>query len=100
MNAFSGEPILSVTPADLAPLSRWVAFQTENWKGKPTKVPYDPVRLGKARANDPRTWGTRARAEVLAGKLLKPYGVEAVGIELGDMGDGRISDLGAPLSLQ
>ena len=47
MNAFSGEPILSVTPADLAPLSRWVAWQTENRKGKPTKVPYDPVRLGK-----------------------------------------------------
>lgn len=34
--------------------------------------------------------GDREQAETLADKLLKPYGVGGIGIELGDMGDGRI----------
>ena len=44
-------------------MHRWVAWQTEDRPdGKPTKVPYSPVNSGKARANDPRTWGRLAEA--------------------------------------
>lgn len=62
-----------------------MAWQTEDRNGKPTKVPYDPVKLGKAKANDPNTWGTRAQAEATAGKLRMPYGSGGVGVELGGL---------------
>jgi len=41
---------------------RWVAWRTELRGGKPTKVPYAPLG-GRAKADDPSTWGTRAEAE-------------------------------------
>jgi putative DNA primase/helicase len=64
----------------------WVAWQTEDRKdGKPTKVPYSP-RRGKAEANNPKTWGTRAAAESRAARLPKPYGLGGIGLELTELG--------------
>ena len=79
-----------VTLNDLAALPRWVCWQSEDRsKGGPTKVPYDPNRRGKAMADKPATWGTRAAAEERFGTLPRPYGDGGVGFELGDLGDGR-----------
>lgn len=79
----------SVTLATLAPVPRWVAWQTEDrGDGKPpTKVPYAPDGR-KARANAPRTWGTRDQAEVQHRRLPKPYQAGGVGLELGGLGNG------------
>lgn len=76
--------------ADLLPLSRWVAWQTEmRQPGKPpTKVPYAPNGR-KAMADKPATWGTYADAEARAALLPKPFGLGGVGLELGDIADGR-----------
>lgn len=64
--------------ACLADAARWVAWCTEERNGKPTKVPYSPVRNGRAKADDPTTWGTRAQAETRAKRLGG-----AVGVQLG-----------------
>ena len=51
--------------APFAALERWVLWRAEarGAAGKPTKIPYDPRRLGyKADATDPRSWGTRSEA--------------------------------------
>jgi len=92
LNAVSPDPILPLTLADLAPLPRWVAWQVETPKGrdKPTKVPYSPAGHGKAHADKPGTWGHRAAAEARAAKLPMPFKVGGIGLELGDLGDGRI----------
>lgn len=83
MNDFTHEIKLS----DLSISSRWVGWQTEDRDGKPTKVPYAPGG-GRAKADDPTTWGTRESAARRAAKLPKPYGLGGVGLELGPMGDG------------
>ena len=80
-----------LTLAELAAAPRWVAWQTEDRAGKPTKLPYSPVNGGgKARADKPATWGTRSQADARAAKLPRPLGLGGVGVELGDLGDGRI----------
>lgn len=91
MNATSARPMLPVTIVGLADLPRWVAWQTEMRRGKrkPTKVPYAPDGR-EAKANDPGTWGRRVEVEAVAGRLPKPFGAGGVGIELGDLGDGRL----------
>jgi putative DNA primase/helicase len=82
------------TLADLAADPRWVAWQTEA-RGKPgepptpTKIPYNPRGRGKAMADNPATWSTRADAEALATKLPRPLGTGGVGIILGDAGASR-----------
>jgi hypothetical protein len=80
----------SITLNELAPQPRWVAWQAqERDPGKPpTKVPYAPRNGHQARADDPRTWGTRAAAESRAGSLPKPFGIGGVGIEFGELADG------------
>jgi predicted P-loop ATPase len=71
LDAFAGE-------------SRWVAWRNELRGGKPTKVPYAP-RGGKAKADDPSTWGNRAAAEARAAKIVNGSG-GGIGIQLGDLG--------------
>jgi hypothetical protein len=73
----------------IAALPRWVAWQIEGRgaKGKPTKVPYNPMTGRKAMADSPRTWGARAAAEARALQLPRPFGIGGVGLELG-MHDG------------
>jgi hypothetical protein len=66
-------------------LPRWVAWLLEERNGKPTKVPYSP-HGGRAKADDPSTWGTRAEAETRAAALLNGSGVGGIGINLGDLG--------------
>ena len=88
MNAM---PPLRAEPDTLksfAALKRWVAWQTEDrGSGKATKVPYAPGG-GKARADAPSTWGTRAQAMAMAERLPRAAGQGGIGIELGDLGDG------------
>jgi hypothetical protein len=71
-------------------LPRWVAWRNERRGKKITKVPYDPRASGtmKAKADDPDTWGTRAEAEAAAARLINGIG-GGIGIELGDLGNGR-----------
>ena len=86
-------PLGSGTPFDaLAQDRRWVAWRTELRGGKPTKVPYAPPG-GRAKADDPSTWGTRAEAEGRAKRIVNGQG-GGVGIQLGDLGgDGHLGGL-------
>jgi hypothetical protein len=68
----------------LAEEPRWVAWRNERRGGKATKVPHDP-KGGRAKADDPTTWGTRSEAEAKAAEIVKEQG-GGVGIELGDLG--------------
>lgn len=92
MNALS-HGIAPMSLANLTDMPRWVAWQVESRKTrkgvKTTKVPYSPSGA-KAKADESSTWGTRAQAEMRAGKLPKPHGLGGIGPELGDLGDGRI----------
>lgn len=74
-----------VTLDSLASAHRWVTWRHDERAGKRTKVPYSPNGGGKARADDPTTWGTRREAERRAARLA---GAEGVGLELGDLGNG------------
>ena len=73
-----------VTISNLAPLPRWVAWRAEDRKGRVTKVPYSATGSGRAKADDPSTWGTRAQAEATASTLSRPLG-GGVGLELGSL---------------
>jgi predicted P-loop ATPase len=68
---------------------RWVAWRNEARSDNPnkiTKVPYSP-RGGKARADDPLSWGTRPAAEACAKQIVNGQG-GGIGIELGELGNG------------
>jgi predicted P-loop ATPase len=70
------------TLASLATVPRWVAWQTQDRDGKPSKVPFQ-ANGAKAKADGPSTWCSRAMAQERADLLPKPYGVGGVGIMLG-----------------
>ena len=73
-----------------ATVPRWVGWREEPRSDDPskkTKVPYSPTQGGKAKANDPTTWGTRAQAEELEKRIVNGRG-GGVGIQLGDLGGG------------
>jgi putative DNA primase/helicase len=74
LNAFADKP-------------RWIAWRNETRNGRTTKVPHAP-QGGKARADDPSTWGTRATAEARAAKIVNGAG-GGIGIQLGDLDDGN-----------
>jgi putative DNA primase/helicase len=80
----------SITPAELAVMKRWVAWQEEvSGSGKSaTKVPYSPHGAGKAKSDAPDTWGTRDDAKARAAKLPMPFKKGGVGVMLGDLGTG------------
>lgn len=69
--------------ANLAATPRWVAWQTQDRNGKPTKVPFRSNGTS-AKADDPSTWCDRSDAAKRAALLPKPYGMGGVGIMLGD----------------
>lgn len=85
MSAAASTSPPGLTLASLAPVPRWVAWQTDRRTetDKPTKLPYNPRNGRKAKADDPATWGTRAEAEARAATLPKPFGAGGIGIELG-----------------
>lgn len=87
-----GQPrgLFGITLALLANREMWVPWQTEQREGgKPTKVPYRADGSGaRAKADDPRTWGTRADAEMVAARLPKPFGMGGVGLQFKDLGFG------------
>lgn len=83
----------TLTFSDLAHLPIWVAWCKEDRRRKdgtaiPTKVPYAVRGSGKAKADDPRTWGTRAEAEVTAKALLRGSGTGGIGLMLGEVSNG------------
>src|SRR5690348_2251837 len=69
----------------LAHKARWVAWRNELRGGKATKVPYSPSG-GKAKADDPATWGTCDKAQQCAAKIGNGQG-GGIGIQLGDLGN-------------
>jgi Family of unknown function (DUF5906) len=69
----------------LADESRWIAWRIEMRGGKPTKVPYSP-RGGMAKANDPTTWDTKAKAKARAATIINRQGNGGIGWMLGDFG--------------
>jgi predicted P-loop ATPase len=87
MSAATSTSPSGLTLASLAPVPRWVAWQTDRRTetDKPTKLPINPRTGGKAMADKPQTWGTRAEAEARAATLPKPFGAGGIGIELGTM---------------
>lgn len=75
------EQRLQFVPHELKTQSCWVCWKQEERNGKATKVPYSP-HGGKARSNDPRTWGTFKEACYVA----DVRGFDGVGIVLqGDL---------------
>lgn len=76
--------------AELKGLSRWVWWRQEaRHGGKRTKVPYGPQGRA-AKANDPATWGTCDQAAAAAKRAGCKGGSEGgLGIQLGDLGNGR-----------
>jgi hypothetical protein len=81
----------SATALDhLADEPRWVAWVTADRGGKPAKVPYS-FRGGRAKADDPSTWGTRAEARTRFDTIARRIVIEprkgGLGIMLGDVGD-------------
>jgi putative DNA primase/helicase len=70
----------------LAGEPRWVAWRNEQRGKKTTKVPYAAHGFGKAKADDPWTWGTRDNAEEAAARVVNGQG-GGIGIELGDLGE-------------
>lgn len=54
---------LEKIPSELKTRRQWVVWRVEDWEGKPTKVPYNPVIPEKrAKSDDPGTWGTFDKA--------------------------------------
>jgi hypothetical protein len=82
-----------ITLADLANLSRWVAWRQETKRRADgstfkTKIPYDPNSDQQARIpTEPSSWGTRDQAEVRCRTLLRRGDVGGVGIVLGQFDD-------------
>ncbi|MBB3899963.1 phage/plasmid primase, P4 family [Roseococcus suduntuyensis] len=82
-----------LTLATLAPVRRWVAWQTEDRDDKPTKTPKNPATGGNAKSDDAGTWSERDAAESRAACLPKPYGEGGVGLMLGIHDDLAIGGL-------
>lgn len=77
------------TLRDLADLPVFVAWRLDTRDGRETKVPYAATGPSRAKADDPTTWGTMAQAERRARSLLKGGRTGGIGIELGQLPDGR-----------
>jgi hypothetical protein len=69
----------------LVSLRRWVAWQLERSGERVTKVPYDPNRDRKAKADDPGTWDSAEKAFARYENLPKPYDDGGIGFELGPL---------------
>src|SRR5262249_11094239 len=63
---------------------RWIAWRNEPRGDKLTKVPYGASGR-PAKANDPSTWLTRAKAVELEKRITNGLG-SGIGLELGDLG--------------
>ena len=82
MNAIlSGETLQA-----LAPLPLWVVWRNELRRGRSTKVPFNPAG-GFAKADDPKTWGTRFQAEAAIPRIVNGSG-GGLGLEFAAIGDG------------
>jgi len=79
----------TITLDALAALPRWVGWRNELREGddEPTKVPYQPGTLFKAKADNPASWRTRREAEAWARQHVNGQG-GGIGLELGDLGNG------------
>ncbi len=59
-------------PADIQPLTQFVAWDFEVRDDKPTKVPINPSTGRKAQSDNPKTWGTLADALACMTKRMLP----------------------------
>jgi len=85
--------IAGLTLDGLAPLPQWVAWREVDREGKLAKVPFNPHAPRKgAKANDPKTWGTRAAALRAISTMPSDGGNRGVGLQLGlfDSGERRL----------
>jgi len=81
------EVLLGNIPPQMRSERRWVCWQVQLRGTSKTKVPIAPFhrsdgRLGKAKSNDPETWGTFADACAL--RLALPEDDLGIGFMLGD----------------
>jgi putative DNA primase/helicase len=84
-------PLKDQAWAALDAARQWCAWREESRNGKPTKVPYaTPERMAKA--NDPATWLTRARAVAVAADLPAER-LKGVGLFLGGDGESRLGGI-------
>lgn len=67
--------IYEAIPQELKALHQWVCFilVPNEAKGKPDKIPINPITLRGAKANDPNTWGSFAEAVGAIGKTGTAY---------------------------
>jgi Family of unknown function (DUF5906) len=88
----------AVTLADLKGARRWVAWRTEERKGKPTKVPYRTAEA-RAKSDNPDTWLTVNEARAIwdtAGLMLGEHdGLWVFGIDLDTCRDAATGELTA-----
>ena len=73
-------------PDVLAPLkdeARFITWRYEERDGKKTKVPYSPLTGGRAKSNDPNTWGTFEQAAEMI-EARSDMCLSGVGVVLGD----------------
>ncbi len=72
---------LYLIPDELVELAQWIVWRDEIG----VKVPYSPVRPGKAKVNDPATWGTFHQAvDAFADALGKPMQLTGIGYVFSD----------------
>lgn len=64
-------------PNEMKEAPRWVVWRLEDKRGK---VPYDPKSAGFAKSNDPKTWGTFAKALDAYSRM----GADGIGFMMGD----------------
>lgn len=72
-------PIIENIPLELRQRRQWVCWAIELRNGKPTKVPYTPGTVKKARSNSPATWASFEAA--YASYLSNPVFFAGIGYE-------------------
>lgn len=60
----AADRLLAVVPIELRSLEQWVVWRLEPRAGKPTKVPYSPLRRTPASTTNPATWASFDQAIV------------------------------------
>lgn len=104
--AMDGSAQWANVPAELQARRQWVVWRNVVRDGAAAKVPFRPDGGGKARSNDPSTWGTFAAAVALARREPERYaGIgfvftaddPYVGVDLDNcLSDGRVAEWAKP----
>lgn len=96
------EPFPERIPPEMRERDVWVCWRVEYRDDKPTKVPVDPASGGRARSNDPTTWGSFDRVleyhqhedtDTAGIGYMFTSGGPFVGVDLDDCRNPETSDL-------